>query len=304
MDIQNDLLRKALSEPFGWNLSGQSLLEGHSSSNVAEAKGQSLTTVDKELSERAARRLVAEEVNKQKNMEEVVKRADEILQANPIESSSMEESDLGWVEDCLDGAGKAFDDGLKGYWAKLLAGEIKTPGTYSKRIINFMKMVSRKDAERIRRICPYVMYDFKGRASIFRYNDSKINYAEISFLSEMQLLDPSSFLVKQYRFESGRGNAFLMKKDLGFLLKIENKEYDLPVYAFTELGNEVMSIIDDSDADFDYLKRFAVSITKNTKILAVNCGNFTSIDDRVVFDNNENYFEIPEGSNHLVKTPK
>lgn len=304
MDIQNGLLRKALSEPFGWNLSGQSLLEGHSSSDVAEAKGQSLTTVDKELSERAARRLVAEEVNKQKNMEEVVKRADEILQANPIESSSMEENDLGWVEDCLDGAGKAFDDGLKGYWAKLLAGEIKTPGTYSKRIINFMKMVSRKDAERIRNICPYVMYDYKGRASIFRYNDSKINYSEISYLSEMQLLDPSSFLVKQYRFEKGGGNAFLMKKDVGFLLKITNEEYDLPVYAFTELGNEVMSIIDDSDADFDYLKNIAVSITKSKNNLVVNCGKYTPIDGGVRFVNDENYFEIPEGPNQLVKTPE
>lgn len=154
MDIQNELLKRVLSKPFGWNLVTRNLLESSSADEgSAEGGNKELSLIDEALSQRAGRRLVAEEINKQKNMEDVVQRADEILQAEPVPTADGEESDQGWVEECLDGAGKAYHEDLKNYWARLLAGEIKHPGFYSLRAIDFMKKLSKKDAERIRRIC-------------------------------------------------------------------------------------------------------------------------------------------------------
>ena len=108
MDIKNETLRRMLAGPFGWNVKKKNLLESNDvTEGETQTDGRALTVVDKELSERAAQRLVASEVNKQKNMEDVIQRADEILQKEPNIEVTSEESDQGWVEDCLDGAGKA-----------------------------------------------------------------------------------------------------------------------------------------------------------------------------------------------------
>lgn len=293
MDIQNELLKRVLSKPFGWNLATRNLLESSSAEEgLDEGGNKELSLIDEALSQRAGRRLVAEEINKQKNMEDVVQRADEILQAEPAPTANGEESDQGWVEECLDGAGKAYHEDLKNYWARLLAGEIKHPGFYSLRAIDFMKKLSKKDAERIRRICQYVMYDNKGDAVIFRNDAEDVRYSDLSFLMELRLLDSSSFVVKQYKFGKGKGHAFLFKNSVGFLVKVNKSEYDLPIYSFTELGKEILTIIDDTEANYDYLKNFATEITKMKEIEVV-VGEFIRNGTSVSFLRNDKYFEIP-----------
>lgn len=293
MDIQNELLKRVLSKPFGWNLATRNLLESSSAEeDPGEGGNKELSLIDEALSQRAGRRLVAEEINKQKNMEDVVQRADEILQAEPAPIADGEESDQGWVEECLDGAGKAYHEDLKNYWARLLAGEIKHPGFYSLRAIDFMKKLSKKDAERIRRICQYVMYDNKGDAVIFRNDAEDVRYSDLSFLMELRLLDSSSFVVKQYKFGKGKGHAFLFKNSVGFLVKVNKSEYDLPIYSFTELGKEILTIIDDTEANYDYLKNFATEITKMKEIEVIG-GEFIRNGTSVSFLRNDKYFEIP-----------
>lgn len=293
MDIQNELLKRVLSKPFGWNLVTLNLLESSSAEEgLDEGGNKELSLIDEALSQRAGRRLVAEEINKQKNMEDVVQRADEILQAEPAPTANGEESDQGWVEECLDGAGKAYHEDLKNYWARLLAGEIKHPGFYSLRTIDFMKKLSKKDAERIRRICQYVMYDNKGDAVIFRNDAEDVRYSDLSFLMELRLLDSSSFVVKQYKFGKGKGHAFLFKNSVGFLVKVNKSEYNLPIYSFTELGKEILTIIDDTEANYDYLKNFAAEITKKKEIEVVG-GDFFRNGTLASFLRNDKYFEIP-----------
>lgn len=294
MDIKNEMLRKMLAGPFGWNLKKQNLLENNVTEYENPVDRQTLTVVDKELSDRAAQRLVASELNKQKNIEDVIQRADEILEKEPKVELTSEKSDQGWVEDCLDGAGKAYDNELKDYWAKLLAGEIRNPGKYSKRMTNFMKTISQKDAERIKKICPYVMYDMNGDAVILRYENEKVSYEDISFLAELRLFDSSSFVVKQYKFSNGKGQAFLYKRNIGYLLKIERGEYALPIYAVTQLGKEVLSIVDDAEADIDYLKDFSMSITRGKSDLVANCGYFLTINDGALLLKGGLKFEIPK----------
>ena len=122
----------------------------------------------------------------------------------------------------------------------------------------------------------------------------KISYEDISFLAELRLLDSSSFVVKQYKFSNGKGQVFLYKRNLGYLLKIERGEYALPIYAVTQLGKEVLSIVDDAEADIDYLKDFSMSITKGKSDLVANCGYFITIDDGALLLKDGLKFEIPK----------
>ena len=182
----------------------------------------------------------------------------------------------------MDGAGKAYDDDLKGYWAKLLAGEIKKPGTYSKRAILFMKSLSKADADKIRNMCQYVVYNYDNTgAVILRYK-------------------PSDFT-----FDENEGFGFFRKKNVGLFIKMKRKEYDFPIYSFTELGKEILTIVDDVDVKRKYLKDFCKSITERNNFLEVACGDLEEVGDHYQFAKNDHYFEIPEtGSNITLDARK
>lgn len=301
MDIQNELLKRVLSKPFGWNLATRNLLESSSTEEGSDEGGnKELSLIDEALSQRAGRRLVAEEINKQKNMEDVIRRADEILQAELAPTANGGENDQGWVEECLDGAGKAYHEDLKNYWARLLAGEIKHPGLYSLRAIHFMKSLSKADADKIRKMCQYVVYNYDNTdAVILRYKPSDYTFDEISFLMELRLINYNHSIVKQYIFDDNEGFAFFRKKDVGLFLKIKRKEYNLPIYSFTELGKEVLTIIDDVNINRKYLNEFSKSITEKKDYIEVTGGDLEGIDGKYHFVKNENYFEIPETGNNI-----
>ena len=298
MDIKNDSLKKVLSYAFGFNLPQSNLLET-STSNDDNNSTTDLTIVDEELKFRAGRRLLAEEINKQKNLEDVIQRADDILQTEPQPLPCQKETDKGWIDECLDGAGKTYIDNLKDYWAKLLAGEIKNPGTYSKRAVNFMKTLSQKDAEKIRNMCQYVMYSIdKNDAFILRHKDSQYTYADLSFLMELRLLNSSSFVVKKLRYNDEKGGgALYIHNDVGFYLEISKKEYDLPIYSFTELGKEILSIIDDMNVNMDYLRKFSESIIEKKKELKISCGHLLCDEDSYRFVIDNIFFHLPEYDN-------
>lgn len=297
MEIQNELLRKVLAVPFGWDIATPKLLDKTTES--AEVSSEStFSVVDEGLSLRAGKRLVAEEINKQKNIEDVVRQADDILQADHDTTVRNEETDQGWVAECLDGAGRAYNDDLKAYWAKLLAGEIKQPGTYSLRTVDILKKLTKKDAEKIRELCRYVMYNFdKSDCIIFRDKEASYTYSDMSFLMELGLLNSSSLLVKQYKNKDEKGTTELFfHGDVVFFLSIKKKNFGLPIYSFTRLGVEILSIVDDQDVDVNYLREFARNICKKQNEIEILGGHFVIDGDTIRIRKDESGFTFPESA--------
>lgn len=293
MEIRSNPLKRFLANAFGLNLAPNNLLETPENGDD-EKNNTDLVQVDEAVKIRAGKRLLAEEINKQKNIEDVVQRADKMLESEPQMPESLDVTEQDWVDECLDGAGRAYNDNLKDYWAKLLAGEIKKPGAYSKRTVVFMKSLSQKDAERIRNMCPYVMYSEKNEASILQYEEEMYSFDEIRFLMELRLLDSQSFIVKKYRFDKGEGHMGFYHGDVGFIIKVKNTNYDLPVYTFTELGMEVLSIIDDTPTNIDSLKHFSHYMIKKNEPMEFLCGKLVLVDGKPAINKNELIFELPE----------
>ena len=244
-------------------------------------------------------------------MEDVIQMTDEILQKDPdFKNASIndEDNDPEWIQECLNGAGKTYNHDLKLYFAKLLAGEIKNPGKYSKRAINFMRSISQKDAEKIRNMCQYVMYDFNtDEAFILRYKNAEYSFKDTSFLMELRLLNTSNLVVKQFRAEQPYNQGFFFHKDVGYLIDIKAKEYNLPIFSFSELGKEILSIIDDVEVNIDYLKNYTKSITNNRADIFVVGGQYELDGELIHFQNNTMYFEIPQkdkGTRGQVHVPQ
>lgn len=298
MEIKNDSLKRILDNALGVNIQQQNILaDPNSTSEETSIQSDKVVAFDKGLSFRAGKRLVAEELNKQNNIENVVQKADELLQADQETSATKDEVDKGWVDECLDGAGKAYNEDLRQYWAKLLAGETRAPGTYSLRAVDFMKKLSKKDAERLRLLCKLVMYTYDNvDAVILRYDHSSYyKYTDMRYLMELGLIGASSTVVVQLKFNGlSKGNVSYFHGNTAISLEIDRKKYDLPVYTFTELGKEILSVIDDQEVDFEYLKEFSKSITNGRKDISVIGGRLIMKNGNYAIVHDNMFFRYPE----------
>jgi len=104
------------------------------------------------LERRAAERLIARELRRQHNIETIIDRAiDELPHA-----VSDEKVDEDWMIQFFDSCQDVSNDQMKQIWARLLAGEVARPGTFSPRALATVKLMQQEDAWLFERLCKYV----------------------------------------------------------------------------------------------------------------------------------------------------
>ena len=150
---------------------------------VAKAEAEaSLIKVESEieitdLHRRAMHRFVEEEANRQENMEEITEKSIPHLdeQSDP---SNMEDD---WVTNFFDKSRIVSDDEMQTIWANVLAGEANTPGSFSRRTVNLLADLDKRDAELFQTLCrfgwavgSFTPLVFDSQADI--YNDLGINF--------------------------------------------------------------------------------------------------------------------------------
>lgn len=99
----------------------------------------------------ALARLAAEEVAKQKNMESVTAAALPLLNSG----AKPDQIERDWLVNFFDKSRLTSDDEMQQLWAKILAGEANGPGKFSKRTINFMASLDKRDAELFQTLCRF-----------------------------------------------------------------------------------------------------------------------------------------------------
>ena len=110
-----------------------------------------------ELEQRAIARLVQEESKKQENIEAITAQA-----ANKLtEQAKPEEMDNDWIVHCLDKCRNVSDKEMQGLWSNILSGEANTPGTYSKRTLDIVSSLDKKEAHLFTVLCGFAILDEK-----------------------------------------------------------------------------------------------------------------------------------------------
>ncbi|ELY5216511.1 DUF2806 domain-containing protein [Vibrio cholerae] len=93
-------------------------------------------------------------IQEQINVTKAVLFAEEELENNYTEASD-EDIDPDWFIRWRDSVEKISSEDLQRLWAKALAGELVSPGTYSLRTLEFIKNISKVEANEISRLAPY-----------------------------------------------------------------------------------------------------------------------------------------------------
>ena len=115
-----------------------------------------MATGDPAIVERSMRRWIGEETKKQVNREETAKKAAEELNREPPPADTEGPSE-DWLNQFGSHAEKASSEEMRTLFGKVLAGEIRKPGSVSLMTLQFMSVLDGEAASIVMAILPYVV---------------------------------------------------------------------------------------------------------------------------------------------------
>lgn len=188
-----DTLIKKVSSAIGgvfgpWQI--KRVAKAETEANLMKAKSDIEIT---DLHRRAMHRFVEEEANRQENMEEITKKSLPHLD-NKSDPSKMDDD---WVTNFFDKSRIVSDNEMQDLWAQVLAGEANSPGSYSKRTVNFLGDLDKREAELFQALCGFgwlvgdftpLVFDEQNAI----YNDKGINFGSLSHLDSIGLIQFNS----------------------------------------------------------------------------------------------------------------
>lgn len=186
------------------------------------------------------------EYYKARNFLDVAKKADEYYSKMP-KRDSFDAYDFDWFIRFYEAVGNISNEEMQNLWAKILAGEISHPSTYSLRTIDVLKNINKSDAELFEKICMYSICS-DGRYFLPRYdnylNERGISYSDIMHLSELGLMYNDGTIVLKTTPKIGN-NVLLSNRDLiiTYIVSDENnKGFAINQYPYTQVGYEIASL--------------------------------------------------------------
>ena len=240
--------------------------EAESDAAITSAKAEAAVDIIKaeseieiaDLHQRTAQRRIKEDMRDQKNMEAIIAQA--VPDVNEEAKPDSMEND--WIANFFDKCRIVSDSEMQSLWSRVLAGEANTPGTYSKRTVNLLSDLDKRDAELFTKLCGFgwqianvVPLVFDEGVEI--YNKHGINFGSLNHLEDIGLV--------QFADLTGFGQGGFPKRfDVlyyGRRLRLEmRKETDnhliIGKILLTKIGQELAPICGSKPVDgfYEYVK--------------------------------------------------
>jgi hypothetical protein len=185
---------------------------------------KSLATIEiTEIEERAINRLVKQEARKQKNIEHITLEATSNLPSDADVENIQED----WIAHFFAQCENVSDVEMQSVWSKLLTGEATKPGTFSKRTIDFVSSLDKKDADLFTKFCKFVWQASELVPLIFNHDEEIYKRDGITF---QNLLHLESIGLIKYDTFSGFNITFDIQNDeqpgrIGYYTRLLNIEF-------------------------------------------------------------------------------
>lgn len=184
------------------------------------------------------------EKQKVENVAHIVDKAEQ--QFNEGEKVSGEPVDKDWVNRFFDYAEGVSDDEMQDIWAKILAGEVKQPKSYSLRTLDVLRNMNKEEAELFVKVSKNV---FNGE-NIFSNEDDK-DLDDLLRLNDIGLIFLESL---NNNFEIQSNSSILLKLYKIYCLRIINENdkqitFSIPIYKLSTAGKELYKMLDTKTSD-------------------------------------------------------
>lgn len=211
-----------------------------------------------DLHRRAMHRFIEEEAQRQNNIEEITVKAIPQLE----DRSNPDAMNKDWVTNFFEKSRIVSDGEMQDIWARVLAGEANAPGTYTKRTVNFLGDLDKKDAELFQTLCSFGWYVgeftplvFDAQASI--YNNTGLNFKALTHLDSIGLIQFNSLSGFQRLGLPKKFDVLYCGQPLSLTMENES-ENSLPIgnVLLTKMGEELVNIcrVPGVDGFMDYVK--------------------------------------------------
>jgi hypothetical protein len=210
-----------------------------------------LTKADAEvlsLQQRAVHRLQYIESRRQANLERIAVEASLAL-PNVVSGEAVDED---WILQFFENAQDVCDVEMQQLWGRLLAGEVGSPRTYSKRTLQFLKTMNKQEAVAFVRYCSFAFADSEGwhfvfdceltqkeMANSFENLDFASHFANIGLVTPCQFHHLSSLNDKTLTYF---GKTYTVKAPLKQIYGSLELVYGH--ISFTQTGQELRQIVD------------------------------------------------------------
>ena len=202
-----------------------------------------------------------ENIKKEINVSKAILYAEEELK-NDTQEAPKEDINEDWLYKWKNNASETSTEELQQIWGRLLAGELKSPGKYSLRTMEFLKNISQKEAILIEKVAQFNIdgWIFKNEEAILEKNN--ISFSNLIFLEELGILNSVAAVGLGVEYKSDIKDSFqkaLFSNDKALLLTHQDstKIVTLNVYALSKLGIEVLSL-----GHFNHNEEYLISVAK------------------------------------------
>ena len=188
-------------------------------------------------------------------------------------------------------------DDMQRIWARLLSGEVESPGRTSLRTLDTLSKMVKKDAEAFRDMCDFVIgddglfYEETGHPSDNKHNFEAISFANILHLQDCNLISVEPGLAIMIELE-GLGEHTLGYQNDGLMImnrRKSNVRINMPVVRLTSSGANLYSFVQ-CNAQMEYLRAFATFLNglhcdlDYLKALVLNADGSVDFESRLRID--------------------
>jgi len=189
--------------------------------------------------EKVAQYVLARNNQKVENVGVIISKAQQ--QFAPEEEVSSEPVDKDWMSRFLDIAETISDDDMSDLWARVLAGEVKNPKSYSLRTLEVLRNITKEEAEIIVKASSFVLDQVYLCIEKFALNlQDKICLDEIGIICGEDLIKEYSFLSEKMSYTLNRYVRLNMYAPVGTKVKVN-------CIKLTKAGVEIIKIIQKVD---------------------------------------------------------
>ncbi len=221
-----------------------------------------------EILGRASQRFALEQFNKQINLENVVIKSQDLLSGKDVNNKPV---DSDWTARFIGVAQDVSREDMQEVLARILAGEVQNPSTFSLRTLDVVKNLGQKDLEIFKRFSALSSTDVGvfienpgSRENLQKYG---LSFSEFIHLSDIGLFNPGS----QLSLELNVSKGYQLEIDVArkVLMAVYDREVEAKVsfgvLKFTEAGRQLASIVTDesiSENRDNFIKDFESLLKK------------------------------------------
>jgi len=234
--------------------------------SLASLNGESIKA-ELSIDERAQKRIDFREHKKQNNIENITQKAAEQLEVE--NNVSDEPVDEDWTSRFFNYAEDISNEEMQEIWARILAGEIKSPKSYSLRTLDVLRNLSKEEAEIFMKFASLAIHG-NGTSFVLNFQNEELlekeyglNFSDRLLLEELGFLTANDLQYQISETKDQKGQSiFKIGNQLIVHDKLENKpEQQINILVFTKMGQELLKMVKPTPK-LEYLQLLASKINR------------------------------------------